>query len=106
MFNSTESRRDNFLSRVFGIFSEEVIRTWAACPEATYRDLGRPTVQSPGTGRGYTLDFALVDRNTGGVYVAVQKCEIAYGNYQYLRLEGPEQVVHHGGDKHSSGSCQ
>lgn len=97
VFRTSNARRDNFLARLFGLFSEEVVRIWAACPEGTYRDLGRPTLRSPASTRGYTLDFTLEARETGRIYVAEQKCELAYENYRYLRLEGPDQVAHHEG---------
>ena len=46
-FRSAEPARDKYLSRLFGLFSEEVVRTWCACPEAAYLDLGRPTLRDP-----------------------------------------------------------
>lgn len=57
VFRSNSAHRDNFLARLFGIFSEEVVRAWCACPQAPYSNLGRPTLREPGEARGHTLDF-------------------------------------------------
>lgn len=100
LFKSSTPPRDKFLSRLFGIFSEDVVRHWCACPEAPYGDLGRPTLSSRGeVGRGHTLDFTLKDRTYGRVYVAELKCELEYDSYRYLRLRLRErgQVEHHQG---------
>ena len=40
--------RGKYLSRVFGIFSEEIVRIWAADPRAPFEDLGRPTLRVDG----------------------------------------------------------
>jgi hypothetical protein len=93
--------RGKFLSRVFGIFSEEIIRIWAADERAPYEDVGRPTLRRPGE-RGYTLDFTLKARETGKVYVAEMKCEIEYQNYRYLTLTGTQQLDHHVKDAFTS----
>jgi hypothetical protein len=93
-FRSTEPARDKYLSRLFGLFSEEIVRTWCACPEAPYADLGRPTLCEPGRTRGHTLDFTL-RRNSGGDYVAELKCELEYDGYRYLTLTDSDQVRHH-----------
>lgn len=37
--------RGKYLARVFGIFSEELVRIWAADPRAPYKNLGRPTLR-------------------------------------------------------------
>jgi hypothetical protein len=96
MFRTGDSKRDNFLSRVFGIFSEEVVRYWCASPRSKYEDLGRPTLHTP-EGKWHTLDFTLRDRETSKTYVAELKCELAYDNYRYLRLTDARQLDHHVG---------
>src|SRR5690349_3332416 len=62
--------RAKFLSRLFGIFSEEIVSLWAQDDRAPYRSLGRPTIKVVGTNRGHTLDFTLRERTTGKVFVA------------------------------------
>jgi hypothetical protein len=93
VFRTGDSRRDNFLSRVFGIFSEEVVRHWCANPRSTYVDLGRPTLYGT-DGKWHTLDFTLQDQATSEIYVAEMKCELAYDNYRYLRLTDTHQLDH------------
>ncbi len=87
--------RGKYLSRVFGIFSEELVRLWASDPRAPYEDLGRPTLRKLGEKKGSTLDFTLRSRATGKVYVAELKCEVEYRGYQYLELADPKQLEHH-----------
>lgn len=95
IFCTGEGRRDNFLSRVFGVFSEEIPRLWCELPSSPYTELGRPTLWSVDRNRLCTLDFTLRERATGRVFVCEQKCELAFENYRYLRLTGPPQVAHH-----------
>ncbi len=97
IFKQPESpaSRGKYLARVFGIFSEELVRIWAADPRAPYEDLGRPTLRLADGQPGSTLDFTLRSRDTGKVYVAEMKCEIEYQNYKYLVLTEPEQLMHH-----------
>jgi len=92
---TSEAARGKYLSRVFGIFSEELVRIWAADPRAPYEDLGRPTLRCSPSDRGSTLDFTLRCRETGKIYVAELKCEIEYQNYKYLVLTSPQQLNHH-----------
>ncbi|MDP2028096.1 MAG: hypothetical protein Q8K12_00450 [Thiobacillus sp.] len=88
------SSRDKFLSRVFGIFSEEIIRIWCRNERSPFIDLGRPVLHDL-DGKRYTLDFLLQDRE-GRCYVTEMKCEIEYQKYKYLTLIEPEQLKHHG----------
>lgn len=87
--------RGKYLSRVFGIFSEELVRLWASDPRCPYEDLGRPTLRKRGEKSGSTLDFTLRDKATGKSYVAELKCEIEYENYKYLILTDVKQLDHH-----------
>ncbi|MCY4528645.1 MAG: hypothetical protein OXD46_06405 [Chloroflexi bacterium] len=87
--------RDKYLSRLFGIFSEEVVRAWCTLPTAPYEDIGRPYLKRKHEARGHTLDFTLRDRASGKLYVAEMKCELEFERYRYLQLTGPEQVRHH-----------
>lgn len=93
-----DGARAKFLSRVFGIFSEEIVRIWANHEEAPYAELvpgGRPTLKAPGEGRGHTLDFALRHKATDQVFVVEMKCEIEYQDFQYFVLDSPTQLEHH-----------
>ena len=87
--------RGKYLSRVFGIFSEEIVRVWARHPRSPYEDLGRPTVRKRDEKAGYTLDFTLRHKNSGKTYVAELKCEIEYQNFKYLVLSDVKQLDHH-----------
>lgn len=91
--------QDKFLSRLFGIFSEKIVRIWASDERAPYEDLGRPTVRMQrGNEKGATYDFTLRERKTGRVFVCEQKCELEYQNYKYIELKEPEQLEHHKGN--------
>lgn len=87
--------RDKFLSRLFGIFSEEMVRAWCDLPDSRYQGLGRPNLKRSDEGRGHVLDFTLRDSASGGLYVAEMKCELEYERYRYLQLNDPEQVGRH-----------
>jgi hypothetical protein len=99
IFKRTESSSDRarakFLSRVFGIFSEQIVSIWTVDERAPYQNLGRPTIKTDDGRRPHTLDFALRERSTGKVYVSEMKCEIEYHNFRYFVLERVEQLKHH-----------
>jgi hypothetical protein len=94
-FRSSSPARDRYLSRLFGLFSEDVVRAWCACPEASYDDVGRPTLCIHGESRGHTIDFTLRHRESSRTYVAEMKCELEYNGYRYLRLTSADQIQHH-----------
>lgn len=96
LFRSANSPRDKFLSRLFGIFNEEIVRCWCRDNQSPYRNLGRPTIKPAGKPRGYTLDFALESKSDNRVYIGEMKCELEYENYRYLTLESAAQLDHHG----------
>ena len=87
--------RAKFLSRIFGIFSEEIVSLWAHDDRAPFERLSRPTIKTPKENRGHTLDFTLRDRINGKVFVAEMKCEIECQGYRYFILERVEQLAHH-----------
>ena len=92
-----ESRRDAYRSRLFGLFSEEVVRHWCANDRSPYRNLGRPTQWS---GTAYaTLDVTLQSRTSHACYVAEQKAEMARSGYPFLRLADASQLAHHTGKR-------
>lgn len=96
LFPKQDSPRDKFLSRLFGIFSEDIARLWFKHSDM-YTNLGRPTIRRAGTPKWYTLDFTLQDTRDNRVYVGEMKCEIEYDNYKYLTLTSPDQLTHHQG---------
>ena len=51
--------RENFLSRMFGIFSENIVCLWSKSAGAPYENLGRPTVRFDDEATKSTLDFTL-----------------------------------------------
>jgi hypothetical protein len=84
--------RDKFLARLFGLFSEDIVRIWCEAPWSPYRDLGRPRVFSSRSGKGHTLDFTLQSRKDGLTYVSEMKCWVEYQNYRYLTLRNADQL--------------
>src|SRR3954454_18683940 len=95
LFRSGTPARDNLLSRLFGMFSEEVARHWCSDERSPYENLGRPTLGAAGDPASATLDFTFRSRTDGRVYVAEQKAELAFECYRYLRLIDAAQVEHH-----------
>lgn len=88
-----KSKRDKFLSRIFGIFNEEIIRIWCANNNSPFIDLGRPTIYDD-NGKRYTLDFLLKDSD-GKIFLTEMKCEIEYQKYKYFTLSKKDQLKHH-----------
>jgi hypothetical protein len=96
IFQTGSAARDNFRSRLFGMFSEDIVRYWAANEQAPYACIGRPTIWD---GPAFaTVDFTL-QAPDGRVYVAEQKAEMAWMNYAYLRLDRSGQIAHHQGKR-------
>jgi hypothetical protein len=82
-FKTNSVERDRFLSRVFGIFSEEIVRIWCRSEISDFTDLGRPTIKEVDSEtRGSTLDLTLQSKSSGKIYVAEMKCELQYQNYK------------------------
>ena len=95
-FRSQYTRRDNFLARLFALFSEETIRIWCRDPSSPYEDMGRPTIYRLGeSSRGQTLDFTLRSRRDGRILVAEMKCEITFENYKSMTLVDHSQLERH-----------
>jgi hypothetical protein len=92
LFQDGPPEKGSFLSRVFGIFNEEIIRIWARDVRSTYNiHARRPTLYEES--RNYTLDF-LFEKN-GEFFVSEMKCEIQYQNYRYWLLTSTGQLEHH-----------
>src|SRR5688500_205868 len=85
LFRTESQARDNYRSRMFALFSEEIVRAWSRNERAPYRDVGRPTLW---VGNAFaTLDFTLQRRSDGKLFVAEQKAELAWAGYKQLRLD-------------------
>jgi hypothetical protein len=93
LFRSGDAARDAFRSRLFGLFSEDIVRFWCRNDRATYRDIGRPTLWK--SGEYATLDFTLESRADGRRYAAELKAEMAFEGYRYMRLLDASQLAHH-----------
>ena len=91
IFKTSNPAHDKYLARLFGLFNEEVVQNWCACPTAPYENLGRPTLWISGK-RGSTLDFTLRLRDTGEIFIAEMKCWLEFDNYRYLRLVDSVQL--------------
>jgi len=94
IFKSDTPKRDKFLSRFFGIFSEEFVRCWCNDARSPYKDLGRPTLRKSSNERGHTLDFTFESRTDGNLYVVEMKCLLEFENYKFLRLDSPSLLEH------------
>lgn len=82
LFNG-DRRRANFISRILGLFSEEIVDIWCRDSRSPYTNLGRPTMDVPNRTRGLTLDFTLQDDATGKILVAEMKAWFAYESGRY-----------------------
>ncbi len=94
IFKTSLPQRDKFLSRLPGIFSEEVVHHWCQCSQSTYENLGRPTLRPLDKNKRYTLDFTLRKRTSSERFVAEMKCWPEYENYYYLRITSSNLRLH------------
>lgn len=97
-----ERVRDNKLSRVFGIFNEELVRIWSLNPLSKFEDIGRPSLYIDNRYQKTTLDFTFRERDTGKLFIAEMKVELAFNNYKYLTLKSEDNydhIIHHTGSK-------
>lgn len=92
LFQDGPPEKGSFLSRVFGIFNEEIIRIWARDEKSPYNiHEHRPTLYDGN--KPYTLDF-LFEKNSE-FFVSEMKCEVHYQKYRYWRLTNSQQLEHH-----------
>jgi len=92
VFQDGPFQKGSYLSRIIGIFNEEIIRIWAQDQRSSYDILEkRPTLYEEG--KPYTLDFLLVQN--GHAFVSEMKCEIQYQKYRFWKLTDPDQLDHH-----------
>lgn len=88
--NSCEDKRGKFLSRLFGIFSEEIVKIWCENNKSPYENIGRPTLITS-DGNYYVLDFTFVDKENNK-FIVEMKSEIQYENYKYMVLDPDKNV--------------
>jgi len=93
-FRTDDDKRDNFLSRLFGIFNEDIVRLWCKNHNSKYTDEGRPSLYEGGKYTETTLDFGLRDQN-GDIFLGEQKCELGYRDYKFIELNSVDQLDHH-----------
>ena len=86
--DKADRKRGKYLSRLFGIFSEDIVRIWAADEKCHYEDLGRPSIRFED--KTYTLDFTFQHKQSRKVYIVEQKCEIEFQNYKFFILNKKE----------------
>lgn len=91
--DEADRKRGKYLSRLFGIFSEDIVRIWAADEKCHYEDLGRPSIRFED--KTYTLDFTFQHKQSRKVYIVEQKCEIEFHNFKYFILDKKDQLSHH-----------
>ena len=86
IFKNADEKQNNLLTRVFGIFSEEIINCWLAYPDCEYKNLGRPSIYKKNE-RPSTLDFLFEKKkgtNKGALYIVEQKCLFSYNKGNLL----------------------
>jgi len=85
--NDKNDTKNKFLSRIFGIFSEEIVNIWCSNDNAPYKNIGRPTIYTKEPKKGhYTLDFTFKDKDNKK-FIVEMKSEIQYENYKYMILQ-------------------
>ncbi len=85
-------KREKFLSRVFGIFSEEIVGIWCQHKKSPYKNLGRPSLyDGDGKYTRTTLDFTFQDKDNK-VYIVEMKSEIQYENFKYFHLNNEDEL--------------
>ena len=78
--DNLNSKQVNFLSRIVGVFSEEIVRFWLENERCKYINIGRPQVSTSGDPKNYTLDFLLQNTKTKKYFIAEQKCFFGFKN--------------------------
>jgi len=90
--DNDDCKREKFLSRLFGIFSEEIVKIWCANEKSPYDDLGRPSLYDKADKyTGTTLDFTFQDKDKK-IYIVEMKCEIQYENFRYFHLNNKDKL--------------
>lgn len=91
IFNDTlNTKQANFLSRIIGIFSEDVVRFWLENKKCKYNFLGRPQVWTENDSKKYSLDYLLQDKKTKKCYIAEQKCFFGFKDGKLKKISEAE----------------
>ena len=85
-------KQEKFLSRLFGIFSEEIIDIWCQNYKSPYMNLGRPSLYKGDKYTKTTLDFTFQDQESKEIYIVEMKCEIQYENFKYFHLRNEDEL--------------
>ncbi len=86
--------RDNFLSRLLGIFSEDLVTIWSSEQKSKYRSIGkgRPNLYYKDSKKPFTLDFTLQEKTSRSIYMCEMKCWLSYEKYKYTELGSVKQI--------------
>ena len=95
LFHSSNRRRDKFYSRIFGIFSENIVSIWCNDPRSSYKNLGRPTIYINEEKKHFTLDFTFQSRQDNRIYIGEMKCELEFQGYKFLTLDTATHITRH-----------
>jgi hypothetical protein len=84
--DDNSAARAKFLSRIFGVFSDEIVKLWTENSKAPYKNLGRPTLRKRGLDQTkHTIDFTLSDRNEAVFVAEIVKSNIRISNISSFR---------------------
>lgn len=78
LFTNSSETRNNFLARVFGVFSEEIVKFWLANENCPYLSCGRPTIFDSNNKKVALLDFTIRSKNDNKLFIVEQKNLIAF----------------------------
>ncbi len=94
LFDKSVTKRDKFLARLLGLFSEEIVHIWTRDENCRFEDLGRLTVTNLDTSKRYTLDFtlSLKSQQPKTRFVTEMKCWTEYDGYKFLNLATEKQL--------------
>lgn len=86
-----KAKKASFLSRVFGIFREEIVKYWVDNDQCEYEDLGRPTIIKKSDGGKVTLDYTFKKGET--VFIVEQKNFYGYSNGRLAEISTSETFI-------------
>ena len=80
LFENSHTDRSNFIARMLGIFSENLIDFWTANEKCEYENIGRPDIFNSNGKKVAQLDFTFKNKKTNICYIVEQKNLVAYNN--------------------------
>ncbi len=89
-WEENSSKQNNYLSRLIGLFGEEISEKWLANDNSAYSNFGRPTIYwiEEGKKKRATLDF-LIERE-GKIYIVEQKNFFAYNKGRLRTIDSSD----------------